>query len=229
MRASSPTSRSAPASRPIIRCISARPTFCRRRPTRLEPCARPTSSSASTGSTSPARSSRPATPTAEDRAGFARSSAAQWLEHGLSGPAAGRRVHRRDARRHGAGAASKRSGPASRARCAPARPAVQAGGRQAHGRSSGGQLAPRRRRPRLHASPMSRCPGTARAGRSTIRSIISARDGGGGVGGGPGISVGAALALQRLRPPARRRCAATAISSWASPRCGPRRITGSRC
>ena len=37
-------------------------------------------------------------------------------------------------------------------------------------------------------------------------------DGGGGLGAGPGISVGAALALQGLRPPAGRRSAATATS-----------------
>ena len=46
------------------------------------------------------------------------------------------------------------------------------------------------------AARICRCPGTAPGGRSAIRSTISARDGGGGIGGGPGISVGAALALK---------------------------------
>ena len=41
-----------------------------------------------------------------------------------------------------------------------------------------------------------RCRGTTPGRRSGIRSIIVGSDGGGGVGGGPGISVGAALALK---------------------------------
>ena len=45
----------------------------------------------------------------------------------------------------------------------------------------------------------------------------------------PGLSVGAALALARARAAGRSRCAATAISSWATPRCGPRCATAFRC
>ena len=41
-----------------------------------------------------------------------------------------------------------------------------------------------------------RCHGTAPGGRSGIRSTFIGSDGGGGIGGGPGISVGAALALK---------------------------------
>ena len=55
-RASSPTSRSPPSSRPIIRCMPVRPAaLCWRRRQPM-PSAPPMSSSASTGSTSPARS-----------------------------------------------------------------------------------------------------------------------------------------------------------------------------
>ncbi len=49
--------------------------------------------------------------------GVARSSPAQWLEHGLSGPAAGRRVHRlRAGRRRARVARSARAGRAARTR-----------------------------------------------------------------------------------------------------------------
>ena len=95
-RACSPTSRSAPPSRPIIRCMSAPPGICARARSRSTRCARPTSSSASTGSISPARSrraARAAIPTAQDHPGLARPPAPQRLEHGPSGPAAGRPVH----------------------------------------------------------------------------------------------------------------------------------------
>ncbi len=45
-------------------------------------------------------------------------------------------------------------------------------------------------------SPICRCRGRPRSGISAIRSTFVGSDGGGGVGGGPGISVGAALALK---------------------------------
>ncbi len=82
-------------------------------------------------------------------------------------------------RRHAAGARRSRSFPTarspsstSRARCA--RPSATSPSR----------------------SPISRSPGTAHGGRSAIRSTSSARDGGGGLGAGPGVTVGAALALK---------------------------------
>ena len=56
-RASSPISRSAPPSRPIIRCMPARPAAPCWRPRQPTPSAPPMSFSASTGSTSPAPSS----------------------------------------------------------------------------------------------------------------------------------------------------------------------------
>ena len=138
-------------------------------------CGRPTSSSASTGSTSPARSSRPAPSAAK----IVQVSLDHHLHNGWSMDYQALPpvdvLHRRDARRRGAGAARRRSAPASRARCRQqtAR-GVQAGRRQAHRRSSGGRPAPRRRRTRRQRSPTSRCPGTAPAGRSAIRSTISA-------------------------------------------------------
>ncbi len=49
------------------------------------------------------------------------------------------------------------------------------------------------------------------------------KDGGGGLGSGPGISVGSALALHHQFPAATRsRCSATATSAWARPRSGAR-------
>ena len=54
----------------------------------------------------------------------------------------------------------------------------------------------RGRRPRASPSPICRCPGTAPGGRSAIRSTISAPTAAAGSAAGPGISVGAALALK---------------------------------
>ena len=52
------------------------------------------------------------------------------------------------------------------------------------------------RRPAPARSPICRCPGTARGGRSAIRSTSSARTAAAGSAAGPGVTVGAALALK---------------------------------
>ena len=75
----------------------------------------------------------------------------------------------------GAGFARGARAERSAARSPPAPPEFpKLSRRQAHRRSSGRRAAPRGRRPARPRSPICRCPGTAPAGRSAIRSTISA-------------------------------------------------------
>ena len=133
---------------------------------------------------------------AQDRAGLARPSPAQWLEHGLSGPAAGRRVASPASRTRRCRRCSMRSARPSRMRSpSSAARTVQAGRRQAHRRSSGRCVAPRGRRTPCSLTHVSLSwNGASWPFRHPLDYLGC--DGGGGVGGGPGISVGAALALK---------------------------------
>ena len=129
------------------------------------------------------------------------------------------------------------SGPSARAaqteeaapvKAHPLKPQARAGQRNGRGRH-GERAASRGRRPHGVRSPTCRCHGTANSGRSAIRSTIVGSDGGGGVGGGPGISVGAALALKGTRPPADRGLRRRRLHDGHAPRCGLRCITASPC
>ncbi len=125
-----------------------------------------------------------------------RSPSAQWLEHGLSGPAAGRSADRLPSRMPRCRLCSQRSGRAVRARCRQSRRSFPS----LPPTSSPSIIWPMRCAARSATAPP-RSPicslswnGASWPFRHPLDYLGS--DGGGGVGGGPGISVGAALALK---------------------------------
>ena len=139
-------------------------------------------------------------PSATDHPGVARPEPAQWLEHGLRGSAAGRSVHPGGGRCHGRGAARARSvrGPSRRSRISFATlrssPSPRPTARWPRPTwptccVTSSATAP----PRLTHVSLS-WHGEFWPFRHPLDYVGS--DGGGGVGGGPGISVGAALALK---------------------------------
>ena len=134
----------------------------------------------------------------EGHPGLGRSPPAQRLEHGLSGTAAGRRHASPASRMSRCRRCSRRSAPAKphlvQRAAAPNRSSPPA--RQAHRRSSSRCAAPRGRRAAGH--PSAHVSLSWHGGSWPFRHPLDylGGDGGGGIGGGPGISVGAALALK---------------------------------